>query len=115
MDQSLEPLMADEMLDEQLAADDLDETEDRGEPGYVPDPQTIWGAEIARATLVVLTRRFGADFAREVNDEFASRMLAHKAGCPDDRRDGHVMRGLVCDKFWDDLFAMNGSGAKAGA
>lgn len=115
MEQVLEPLVADEMLDEQLAADELDEVEEAGESGYVPDPQTVWGAEAARAMLVVLTRRLGPDFAREVNDELASRTLAYQAGCPDDRRDGEVMKTLLCDKFWDELFAMERGGGPAEA
>lgn len=109
MDQPIGPLVAEEALDDELAADDADDAGDTGEVAYVPDPQIMWGAEAARAMLVVLTRRFGAEFAREVSDELSSRMLSYKAGCPDDRRDGSVMNGLICDKLWDELFAMNGS------
>lgn len=107
--QLTEPPMAEDTLDEQLDAEDADDVEETGEVSYVPDPQIMWGAEVARAMLVVLTRRFGADFAREVSDELSSRMLSYKAGCPDDRRDGTVMNGLICDKLWDELFQMNGS------
>lgn len=109
--QLTDPPMSEDMLDEQLAADDADNTEEVGDADYVPDPQAMWGSELARAMLVVMTRRFGAEFAREVSDEFASRMLAYKSGCPDDRRDGAVMKGLLCDRFWDELFAMNGDGS----
>lgn len=108
--QMTEPPMADEMLDEQLAADDAEEAGDAGDAPYVPDPQIVWGAEAARAMLVVLTRRFGPGFAREVSDEFASRTLSYQAGCPDDRRDGAVMESLLRDEFWDRLFAMDGGG-----
>ncbi|HEX8383777.1 MAG TPA: hypothetical protein VF592_10420 [Sphingomonas sp.] len=105
MDQSSHPLIADEMLDEQLAADDAEEAEDPRVVPYSPDPQTLWGLELARGMMVVLTRRFGPDFAREVSDELSSRALAYQAGCPDDRRDGNELQGLVCDRFWDELFA----------
>lgn len=105
MEQMMEPPMAEERLDEQLAADDADDMEDTGEPTYVPDPQSIWGVEAARAMLVVLTRRLGPDFAREVSDELASRTLAYQSGCPDDRRDGAAMKGFLCDGIWDELFA----------
>lgn len=105
MEQMIEPPIADEMLDEQLDADDANSLEDSGEPPYVPDPQAIWGLEAARAMLVVLTRRLGPDFAREVSNELASRTLSYQAGCPDDRRDGATMKGLLCDDLWDELFA----------
>lgn len=110
MKEPIEPLMADDLLDEQFAADDADHIEGAGEPTYVPDPQIVWGAEAARAMLVALTRRLGPDFAREVHNELASRTLAYQAGCPDDRRDGEVMNTLLCDRFWDDLFETGGAG-----
>ena len=110
MEQFTEPLGADEMLDDQLEADDADTRDDLGEPPYVPDPRTVWGSEAARAMLVVLTRRLGPDFAREVSNELASRTLAYEAGCPDDRRDGEVMSTLLCDKYWDALFATQPKG-----
>ena len=109
MEQMIDPPLAEDTLDEQLAADDANNLEDAGEPTYVPDPRAIWGVEAARAMLVVLTRRMGPEFAREVSDELASRMLAYQQGCPDDRRDGAAMKGLVCDKLWDDLFSGNGA------
>lgn len=113
MEQMIEPPMADDTLDEQLAADDADNLEDVGEPTYVPDPRNLWGVEFARATLVVLTRRLGPDFAREVHDELASRALAYQAGCRDDRRDADMMNGLLCDKLWDELFAGEPKGRAA--
>lgn len=106
MNQLTEPPVAEETLDEQLAAEDAEEIEEVGEARYVPDPQSIWGVEAARAMLVVLTRRLGPEFAREVSNELASRTLSYQAGCPDDRRDGAEMKGLLCDKLWDELFAM---------
>lgn len=109
MKELTEPLIADEMLEEQLAADDADIAEETCDAPYTSDPQIVWGAEAARAMLVVLTRRLGPDFAREVNNEFASRTLAYQASCPDDRRDGAVMEALLCDRFWDGLFAMEKS------
>lgn len=108
MEQMIEPPIADEALDEQLVANDLGNLEDAGEPTYIPDPRALWGVEAARAMLVVLTRRLGPDFAREVSDELASRMLAYQQGCPDDRRDGNTMKGLVCADLWDELFTSNG-------
>lgn len=105
MDQLMEPPIADDTLDEQLAADDADDLEDVGAPVYVPDPRVLWAQEEARAMLVVLTRRLGADFAREVHDELSSRLLSYQAGCPDDVRDGEAIKSLLCDKFWDGLFA----------
>lgn len=106
MTQPLDETLSDDPLDERLAADDEANETDEGEP-YIPDPRAVWGAEGARAMLVVLTRRLGPDFAREVSNELASRTLAYQAGCPDDRRDGHVLETLVCDPFWDALFAMD--------
>lgn len=105
MEQPIDTMMAEDTLDEQLAADNADTDDYYGEPPYVPDPRTIWGSEAARAMLVVLTRRMGPDFAREVSDELASRTLSYQAGCPDDQRDGDTMKTLLCDKYWDDLFA----------
>lgn len=113
MDQSIEPLMADELLDEQMAAEDADEAEDPRVVPYSPDPRALWGAEVVRALMVVLTRRFGSDFAKDVHNEIASRTLAYQAGCPDDRRDGNEMEGLLRDKFWDELFATEKGGGKA--
>lgn len=104
MTQPQDELAADDLIDARLAADDEASEADEGEP-YIPDPRSVWGAEGARAMLVVLTRRFGPDFAREVSNELASRTLSYQAGCPDDRRDGGVMEKLVCDPFWDQLFA----------
>ncbi|WP_375429119.1 hypothetical protein [uncultured Sphingomonas sp.] len=111
MDQSIEPLTADEMIDEELAANDAEEAEELGVVPYAPDPRSLWGAEGARAMMVVLTRRFGSDFAKEVHNELASRTLGYQAGCPDDRRDGNEMQALLCDKFWDELFAVEGNAA----
>lgn len=90
---------------EELEAEEA-EREDYGESDYVADPRALWGSEAARAMLVVLTRRLGPDFAREVSDEMASRTLSYQAGCPDDRRDGKAMEYLLRDAFWDKLFAM---------
>ena len=110
MDQLIEPLVADEMIDEELAANDAEEAEDPMVVPYAPDPRVLWGAEGARAMMVVMTRRFGSDFAREVHNELASRTLGYQAGCPDDRRDGNEMEGLLSDKFWDELFAVGAKG-----
>jgi hypothetical protein len=104
MEQQVEPPMSDEALEAQFAADDRDTAERLGEPAYIPDPRVLWGAEAARAILVVMTRRFGPDFAREVSDELAARTLSYQAGCPDDRRDGNAMEALLTDQFWDRLF-----------
>lgn len=104
MDQPLDDITADDLIDGCLAADDAANQAEEGEP-YIPDPRSVWGAEGTRAMLVVLTRRLGPDFAREVSNELASRTLGYQAGCPDDRRDGGVMEKLVCDPFWDQLFA----------
>lgn len=98
--------------------DDLDteldlnaeQEEELGELDYVPDPRSLWGSEAARAMLVVLTRRLGPDFAREVSDELAARTFSYQAGCPDDRSDGDTMEFLLKDAFWDRLFAMEKRG-----
>jgi hypothetical protein len=82
---------------ESEAADDHD---------YVPDPRSLFGSEAARAMLVVLTRRLGPDFAREVSDEMAARTFSYQAGCPDDQSDGKTMEYLLKDAFWDRLFAV---------
>lgn len=95
--------------DAELALDDDDEQPDSSEAGYVSDPQSLWAAEGARAMLVVLTRRLGPDFAREVNDEMTARTFAYEAGCPDDRSDGATMQFLLQDKFWDRLFEAKGA------
>ena len=103
-------------LDEEMLSDDAlaaEASEGPEDPNYVPDPRTLWGSEAARALLVVLTRRLGPDFAREVSDELASRTFSYQAGCPDDRSDGQTMQQLLQDKFWDRLFAEPGPGAKA--
>ena len=105
MEQPLDELTADDLIDERFAADDAANEAEDADP-YVPDPRTIWGSEGARALMVVLTRRFGAEFAREVSNELASRTLSYQAGCPDDQRDGNVMETLVCDPFWDGLLAL---------
>ena len=104
MDQSPDDSSADDLLDERLAADDAANEGEEGEP-YIPDLRAIWGAEGARALMVVLTRRLGSDFARDVSNELASRTLGYQAGCPDDQRDGGAMETLLCDPFWDRLFA----------
>lgn len=111
MEQLIDPPLADDSLEEQLAGDDADTTDDYGEPPYVPDPRSIWGSEAARALMVVLTRRLGPDFAREVSNELASRTLSYQSGCPDDQRDGATMNTLLCDKFWDELFAIKPNAA----
>lgn len=105
MEQPLDEITSDDLVDARLAADDEANEAEEGEP-YIPDPRSVWGSEAARAMLVVLTRRFGPDFAHEVSNELASRTLAYQAGCPDDQRDGSVMEKLVCDPFWDHLFAL---------
>ena len=91
--------------DAELTLEEDNEQADLSEGGYVSDPQSLWAAEGARAMLVVLTRRLGPDFAREVNDEMMARTFAYEAGCPDDRSDGATMQFLMQDKFWDRLFA----------
>jgi hypothetical protein len=105
MEQPLDELISDDLLDERLAAEDDANEAEQGQT-YVPDPRTLWGSEAARAMLVVLTRRLGPDFAREVSNELASRTLGYQAGCPDDRRDARAMQTLICDPFWDQLFAL---------
>lgn len=105
MNAPLTELTAEDLEDERQAADDAANEADEGEP-YIPDPRSLWGSEGARAMMVVLTRRLGPDFARDVSNELASRTLAYQAGCPDDQRDGGVMETLVCDPYWDQLFAM---------
>lgn len=91
--------------DTEMELDEEAELEELGDPDYTPDPRMLWAAEGARAMLVVLTRRLGPDFAREVSNEMASRTLAYQAGCPDDRIDGDTIEFLLRDKFWDTLFA----------
>jgi hypothetical protein len=95
-----------ESLDVEFALDEEQEQEDLGESDYVPDPRSLWGSEAARAMLVVLTRRLGPEFAREVSDELAARTFSYQAGCPDDRADGGAMEFLLNDQFWDRLFAV---------
>ena len=91
--------------DAELALEEEHEAGDFGEGGYIPDPRSLWAAEGARAMLVVLARRLGPDFAREVNDEMTARTFAYEAGCPDDKSDRATMQFLLQDKFWDQLFA----------
>lgn len=93
-------------FDDELEADEEQEREEFGESDYVADPRALWGSEAARAMLVVLTRRLGPDFAREVSDEMAARTFSYQAGCPDDRSDGKAMEFLLRDAFWDRLFAV---------
>ena len=97
----------DKDLELELELNAENEDEELGEPGYVPDPRSLWGSEAARAMLVVLTRRLGPDFAREVSDELAARTFSYQAGCPDDVSDGDTMEFLLKDAFWDRLFAMD--------
>jgi len=73
---------------------------------YVPDVQSLWASEKARAMLVVLTRRLGSDFAREVHNEMFARTVAYEEGCADDHRDGETLASLLNAPFWDNLFAM---------
>jgi hypothetical protein len=96
----------DDMLDAELELDEANEQEETGVSDYVPDPRSLWAAEGARAMLVVLTKRLGPDFAREVSDELAARTFSYQAGCPDDRIDGDTMEFLLKDQFWDRLFEM---------
>lgn len=91
-------------IDAELSLDEEAEQEEGTD--YIPDPRSLWGSEAARAMLVVLTRRLGPDFAREVSDELAARTFSYQAGCPDDRSDGETMEALLNDPFWDRLFAM---------
>lgn len=95
----------DEDLDREFTLEEEQELEE-GESDYVPDPRSLWGSEAARAMLVVLTRRLGPDFAREVSDELAARTFSYQAGCPDDRSDAQTMEYLLKDEFWDRLFAV---------
>jgi hypothetical protein len=99
-------LGVEEDLDREFTLDEEAEQEEAGESDYVPDPRSLWGSEAARAMLVVLTRRLGPDFAREVSDELAARTFSYQAGCPDDRSDGVTMEFLLKDAFWDRLFAV---------
>jgi hypothetical protein len=98
-----------EDLDREFTLDEESEQED-GVSDYVPDPRALFGSEAARAMLVVLTRRLGPDFAREVSNEMASRTFSYQAGCPDDQSDGASMEFLLKDEFWDRLFAMEKPG-----
>lgn len=97
--------MADIDFDPSLDDDlDVESEEDRAIAGeYVPDPRTIWASEGMRALVVVLSRRFGPEFARELHNEMTSRTLAYEAGCPDDRQDANTMQTLLDDAFWDQL------------
>jgi hypothetical protein len=74
------------------------------QPTYVPDVQSLWASEKARALLVVLTRRFGPDFAREVHNEMFARAVGYEGGCADDNRDGETLVGLLNAPLWDRLF-----------
>ncbi|AQR73191.1 hypothetical protein [Sphingomonas sp. LM7] len=98
------PIDLDEDLDNEFVFDA--DSEDADDHEYVPDPRSLWGSEAARAMLVVLTRRLGPEFAREVSDEMAARTFSYQAGCPDDRSDGKTMEALLNDAFWDKLLAM---------
>ena len=100
----------DDALDAELELDDENELEE-GESDYVPDPRSLWGSEAARAMLVVLTRRLGPEFAREVHDEMTARTFSYQAGCPDDRSDAASMNYMLEDPFWDRLFEMEKPGA----
>jgi hypothetical protein len=100
----------DDELDREFTLDEEAEREE-GESDYVADPRSLFGSEAARAMLVVLTRRLGPDFAREVSDEMAARTFAYQAGCPDDQSDGKAMEYLLNDAFWDRLFAVGQPGS----
>jgi hypothetical protein len=91
-------------IDTEFVPDDDDIALDEEESDYVPDPRSLWAAEGARAMLVVLARRLGPDFARDVSDELAARTFAYADGCADDRRDGAALQHLLQDKLWDGLF-----------
>lgn len=95
----------DDELDREFTLEEEAEQEE-GESDYVADPRSLFGSEAARAMLVVLTRRLGPDFAREVSNEMAARTFSYQAGCPDDRSDGRTMEYLLRDAFWDRLFAI---------
>ena len=97
--------MADADLDTIDPDPDPDSDADPAAP-YVPDIQSLWGSEKSRAILVVLTRRLGPDFAREVHNELYARSLAYVDGGGDDRRDGQTLEGLLEAPIWDELFAM---------
>lgn len=86
-------------------ADVQSDREEAETSDYIPDPQALWGAEGTRALLVVLTRRLGGDFAREVHNEIFARTMAYEEGCPDDRRDAATLERLLKASFWDALFA----------
>lgn len=79
--------------------------DDDFQPTYVPDVQSLWASEKARAMLVVLTRRLGPDFARDVHNEMFARCVAYEEGCADDHRDGETLASLLNAPFWDKLFA----------
>lgn len=85
--------------------DEFDDSSPDAEQIYVPDVQSLFAGEMARALLVVLSRRLGPDFAREVHNEIYARTAAYEESCPDDRRDGHVLENLLSAPFWDPLLA----------
>ncbi|WP_294394889.1 hypothetical protein [uncultured Sphingomonas sp.] len=96
------------MADADPPMDDIEDPADSDsdeETGYVSDPQSLWAAEGARAMLVVLTRRLGGGFARDVHNEIYARTVAYEEGCPDDRRDAATLNFLLQAPFWDTLFA----------
>lgn len=86
-------------------ADTLIEVEP--EADYVPDVATLWAGEKVRAILVVLTRRLGPDFAREVHNEMFGRAQGYDDSEGDDLKDGRALDQMLADPFWDELFAMS--------
>ena len=68
------------------------------------EPYSDWALEIAAGTLRVLTKRFGADFAREVRAEIeakADRMAG--SSDPDKRADAEEVRALIKEPIWEEL------------
>jgi hypothetical protein len=96
-----------------MADHPFDENEDEDEDvapsdNYVPDAQALWAAEACRALAIILTKRLGPDFAKELHNEIFARTIAYEAGCPDDRRDAASLQVLLADPFWDRLFGNDG-------
>ncbi|MEA3053759.1 MAG: hypothetical protein QOG72_2662 [Sphingomonadales bacterium] len=67
-------------------------------------PYVDWSGEIAIATLRVLTRRLGPDFAQDVRSELSAKALRWRTSGDDgDQQDAPLLEELVAHSLWEEL------------
>jgi len=77
--------------------------EEHDRPAYTPINAIVWSLQLARATVAVLTKQYGPEFARAVQRELVDQAKRYETGNEYERADAPFVQELAESPMWDRL------------